>query len=197
MAELTTPAGKPVEVARADINADFDRAMSGDVVPDEVAPPKRQAPTAQPDDAPKPKRGRPPKAEKARTTDKAAAVVTKDDYTEDAQNLVGAVWTVAASIPVTQPYALVVHTNADALSGALAEGAKHNATIRAFVSSGQSSWMLGLASVGLSMGMQAFAIAKDPQLREKAAAKTRADLMDALVAKGIQVPEAADVTAGA
>ena len=104
----------------------------------------------------------------------------------------GAVWTVTASLPPTQPYALVVETNADALAGALAEGAKHNATIRAFVSSGESSWLLGLAGVGLTMGMQAFQIMKDPELRGQCAATTREHLKAAMGAKGIEVQEPDD-----
>lgn len=200
MPELTTPAGKPVDAAAPDaaaINADFTAAMN-DSGPDEQAPPRRQPRQAPAEDTGKPKRGRPPKDEKSRTTDKTAAVV-KDDYTEDAQNFVGTVWTVAASIPVTQPYALVVESNSDGLVLALAEGAKHNATIRSWVSTGQSSWMLGLASVGLSMGMQTWQLMSDPELRAEAAQTTREHLKAAMRAKGIQVPEPepADVAAGA
>ena len=143
-----------------------------------------------------PRRGRPPKAEKARTTDKPAAAI-KDDYTEDAGKFVGGVWVVAASIPVTQPYAVVVESNADPLVKSLAEGAKHNATIRAFVSSGESSWILGLASVTMTMGMQAFQIMRDPKLRAECAAATKASLKEAMGAKGLQVQESADVPAAA
>ena len=198
MLTLETADGKPVDVTPVDaeaVNARFDAAMNDDG-PDEQAPPKRTPRTvAEPEQA-KPRRGRPPKDEKARTADKPAAEV-KDDYTEDAQHLVGAVWTVTATIPFTQPYALVIEGNSDALSSALAEGAKHNTTIRAWVSSGQSSWMLGLASVGLTMGMQAFQLMKDPELRKEAAETTRAHLKAALVAKGIEVPEPAGVPAAA
>lgn len=194
MPSLETADGKPVDVtAEADaINAKFDAAMNDDG-PAEQAPPKRQPKPKAEADTPAPRRGRPPKDEKARTT----AAPVKDDYTQDAQGLVGAVWTVAASIPVSQPYALVVESNADALVSALAEGAKHSGTIRAFVNSGQSSWILGLASVGLSMGMQTWQLMKDPELREQAAATTREHLKAAMAAKGLQVQEPANVPAGA
>jgi hypothetical protein len=185
---LETTDGKPVDVTPVDsekINSDFGRAMNDDG-PDTQAPPvrRRRAPAAEDEPAPK-RRGRPPKEEKARTADTAV----KDDYTEDAQNFVGAVWTVTASIPATQAYALVVENSSDGLAKSLAEGAKHNATIRAFVSSGESSWMLGLASIGLGMGMQAYQLMKDPALREAAAATTREHLKDAIGAKKIQIQE--------
>lgn len=115
----------------------------------------------------------------------------KDDYTDDARQLVGTVWTVAASVSVTQPYAIVIHGNADGLASALAEGAKHSETIRAWVSTGESSWILGLASVGVSMAMQGWQLARDPELRELAGAKTREQLKEALAVKGIVVDEPA------
>lgn len=181
---LTTESGKAVDVtADSDaINAKFRDVMEDDT-PAEQAPPKRQeAPAAE-----KPKRGRPRTEDKSRTTAKADPV--KDDYTEDAQNFVGAVWTVAASIPYTQPYALVLESNSDALVGALAEGAKQNSTVRAFVSSGKGSWMLTLAGVGLNMGMQAYQIACDPELQEKARAVTVEHLKAAIGAKNPEVPD--------
>lgn len=197
MPTLTTESGKPVDVTPVDadaVNAAFRDAMDSDG-PEESAPPRRQ-PRAAAEDAPKPRRGRQPKAEKSRTTEKPAAAV-KDDYSEDAQNFVGTVWTVAASLPPSQPFALVLETNADGLVGALAEGAKHNATIRAFVSTGQSAWWLQLAGVTLTMGMQAAQIARDPELREQAAATTREHLKAAMGAKGVFVGETDDVPAAA
>jgi hypothetical protein len=197
MPTLETADGKPVDVTPVDpekVTADFRAAMDGKG-PDEQAPPKRQPKPAD-EDAPKPRRGRQPKGDQARVTDKAEPV--KSDYTEDAQNFVGAVWTVTASLPPTQPYALVVESNADALVSALAEGAKHNTTIRAFVNSGQSSWILGLASVGLSMSMQTYTLMKDPELRKQAAETTRQHLKEAMGAKGLDVEKtAADVAAAA
>ncbi len=74
MPTLETADGKPVDVTPdADaVNAQFAAAMADDG-PDEQAPPKRQPRPA--DEAPKPKRGRPPKAEQARTTAKAGTVL--------------------------------------------------------------------------------------------------------------------------
>ena len=79
----------------------------------------------------------------------------------------------------------MVYTNSDALAKSLAEGAKHNATIRAFVASGESTWIIGLASVGLSMGLQTVQLVKDPKLRAEAAAKTREQLKEAIGAKAL------------
>lgn len=187
MPTVETADGTPVDVTeQADsINAQFSAAMNDDG-PDEQAPPKRQPRSSAAAEAAgsveRPRRGRPPKSEQARVKDSPPP---KDDYTEDARSAVGTVWTVAASIPVTQPYALVVYTNSDALAKSLAEGAKHNATIRAFVASGESTWIIGLASVGLSMGLQTVQLVKDPKLRAEAAAKTREQLKEAIGAKAL------------
>ncbi len=190
MPVLETPDGKPVAVTPVDaeaVNREFDRVMNDDG-PDEQAPPRRQKPAGE--DAAKPRRGRPPKEEKARATDKPAAPV-KDDYTADAQQAVGKVWAVMACLPPTQAYALVVEGNSDALAAALAEGAKHNETVRRFVAQGGNSWMLQLAGVGLTMGMQTYQLMRDPQLRREAAATTREHLKAAMAAQGIKVPEPA------
>ncbi len=199
MPVLETPGGAPVEVTPAGdaaVNARFRAAMDSDG-PDEQAPPKK-APRTAPDagDTPKPRRGRPPKAEQSRTTEKTAAPV-KDDYTADAQQLVGAVWTVAASLPPTQAYALVIEGNSDALVSALAEGAKHNSSIRSFVAAGESSWILGLASVSVGMTLQMYQLMRDPALREQAAATTREHLQAAMGAKASFAGESADVPAAA
>lgn len=191
MPTLETTDGKPVDVTPADaeaVNAKFRAAMDSEGT-DEQAPPKRQPKTAGEDTPRAARRTRQPKEDKART---APAVPVKDDYTEDAQDLVGSVWTVAASIQYTQPYALVIESNSDALVGALADGAKQNATVRAFVSSGKSSWMLTLASVSLNMGMQAWQIAKDPELQERARAITVEHLKAAIGAKNLDVQERSD-----
>ncbi len=68
--QLVDLKGKPVEVTGPDadaVNARFDAAMNDDRPPQEQAPPRRQPrPPADPD-APKPRRGRPPKAEQSRS----------------------------------------------------------------------------------------------------------------------------------
>jgi hypothetical protein len=197
MPTLETTDGTPVDVTPTDteaVNAKFRAAMDSDG-PAEQAPPKRRRAAAPEDgDAPKPRRTRQPKAEQART---AEATPVKDDYTKDAQSFVGNVWAVSAAIPITQPYALVVEANSDGLASALAEGAKHNSTIRAFVHSGESSWILSLAGVGLTMATQTLQLMKDPELRAQSAATTREHLKDFMRAKGLKVPESADEPAAA
>jgi hypothetical protein len=77
MPTLETADGRPIDVAPVDpaeVERQFAAAMADDG-PDTQAPPKR---TPKPEaEAPAPKRGRPPKAEKARTT--AAAGTVLDD----------------------------------------------------------------------------------------------------------------------
>lgn len=194
MPTLETQDGRPVDVTPLDpdeVNRQYQAALN-DEPADEQAPPRRAPKPAAEAEQPKPRRGRPPKEDKSRTEAKPATPV-KDDYSEDAGKFVGGIWVVTASIPVTQPYAVVIESNADPLVAALAEGAKHNETIRAFVTSGESSWILGLASVSLTMGMQAFQIMRDPTLRAECAAATRKSLKEAMGAKGLQVQEPADV----
>lgn len=189
MPTLETESGRKVDIDADAITAEFQQAMNDDTPPTQAPPRRPPKPPADPD-APKPRRGRLPKAEQSRTTTAAASPV-KDDYTADAEQTVGGLWAVAAMLPPTQPYALVIDANSDALVGALAAGAKHNSTIRKFVSSGGNSWMLQLAGVGMSMGMQALQLARDPQMRAQAAQATRDKLKAALAAQGIQVPEPA------
>jgi Fe-S cluster assembly iron-binding protein IscA len=75
----------------------------------------------------------------------------------------------------------VLHNAADGLSSALAEGAKANATIRAWVSGGgQAGWQLQLAAVTATMGMQAVQLMKSPELRAQCAETTRAQLKQAM-----------------
>ena len=77
MPTLETADGKPVDVTPVDadaVNREFAAAMADDG-PDTQAPPKRQPKSATPVADPKPKRGRPPKAEQARTTAKAGTVL--------------------------------------------------------------------------------------------------------------------------
>ena len=77
MPTLETEGGKPVDVGAVDpeeVNREFAAVMAGDG-PDEQAPPKRAPKTAAEADTPKPKRGRQPKAEQARTTAKPATVL--------------------------------------------------------------------------------------------------------------------------
>lgn len=88
MPTLETADGKPVDVTPADpdaVNAAFDAAMNDDG-PDEQAPPKRQPKPAA--EAPKPKRGRPVKAEQARTTAKAGTALDDGQRAQGVKGLV-------------------------------------------------------------------------------------------------------------
>lgn len=77
MPTLETVDGKPVDVTPAeDIDRQFQAAMNDDG-PDEQAPPKRRRSAEPAEDAPKPRRGRPPKSEQPRTT--AKTVTAMDD----------------------------------------------------------------------------------------------------------------------
>lgn len=73
MPALETVDGQPVTVDPDAVNAEFARAMASDGSAGEQAPPKRP-PDGEPA-APKPKRGRPPKAEQSRTTARAGTVL--------------------------------------------------------------------------------------------------------------------------
>lgn len=145
----------------------------------------------------KPKRGRPRKtvaaSDKPQTAPKPVVKeVIKDDYTEDAQQLVSGLWTVAASIPPTQAYAYVLNQNADGLVAGLAAGAKHNPTIRKMLSGGgDSAWMLQLGAVTMSMAMQTMQLMKDPELRAQCADATKQQLRETLLAQGITLPDEA------
>ncbi len=77
MPTLETVDGQAVAVDPEQDNREFSRAMASDPGPAEQAPPKRETskPEFRSDDAPKPKRGRPPKAEQARTTAKPGVVL--------------------------------------------------------------------------------------------------------------------------
>ncbi len=81
MPTIETLEGKVVDVTPVDpdaVNQKFDRVMADDG-PDTQAPPRRgPKPPADPD-APKPRRGRPPKSEQARTAPAAVAGTVLDD----------------------------------------------------------------------------------------------------------------------
>jgi hypothetical protein len=192
---VTTPAPSSPDTTAFTAQQDRMRALAnGESEPPAVpAPPRRATPDAQ---AEKPKRTRSPRKDAARTTsdvkpatpDKAAADV---DYSDGAKSLVQSVWLGTAVIPFTQPYAAVLYGSADGLADALAEGAKHNETIRGWVSKSDDLWQLKLAGVAIGMGVQCFQVARDPKLREQARAATQKQLKETLKAQGIEIPEKA------
>jgi len=201
---LRTPEGEAVQGAVVDVDAgagDFARLQaaaaddaSGAAT---IAAPPDRAERA-PEERTPARRGRPPKAQREKapkkTTSKAAPV--KDDYTEEITKAVSTTWMVAASIGPAQPYALVLHNSADALVSALNEGAKQNETIRRFVTtSGEASWQIQLAAVAMQMGMQAYQMMGDKELREKAAEATKKQLAELVkVATPEETPDAAGTT---
>jgi hypothetical protein len=182
---LQDVSGKPLDLTPAEqTERDFASAMSAPVVePTSITPPPDHGKTMP---AERPKRGRPPKAKDGAKPQAKVAEVIKDSYTDDAAKLVGSIWAVAASVPPTQAYALVLHNAADGLAAALAEGAKVNPTIRRAVAGGGNvGWQLQLAGVAVTMGMQAMQLMKDPALRAQCAEQTRAQLKEAMTVAGL------------
>src|SRR5215469_16190602 len=173
---------------------------NGEAPPEAPAAPPRRV--AQADDD-KPKRTRTRKsADTARTTNaaKPAEPAKADvDYSAGAIALVQNVWLGTALIPVTQPYAAVLAGQSDGLATALAEGAKHNETIRGWVSSDNAGmWKLQLAGIAVSMGMTCLQVARDPELRAELRAVTQTQLRVTLKAQGIEIPDKTpEPTAGA
>ena len=91
MPTLETTDGKPVDVTpidAAEVNAEFARAMADDG-PDTQAPPKRTPkPAPAEGEAPKPRRGRPPKAEQPRVTAKAGTALDNGQRASGVKGLV-------------------------------------------------------------------------------------------------------------
>jgi hypothetical protein len=188
---LQTADGEPVDVSSVEQGErEFAAAFATPPAGDLPAPPpdhKKDMATERPA-----RRGRPPKSARgdAKAPKPAVVVPVKADYSEDATKLVGTIWTVAASIPPTQAYALVVHNASDALASALAEGAKVNPAIRRFVAGGgNAGWQLQLGAVAMQMGMQALQLSKDKELRAQAAETTRAQFKEAMKVAGLETPE--------
>lgn len=174
--------GKPLDVDAG--QQAFARAMSAPPVDDLAAPPRRStivneqvtadSGTSKKIDAEGPDSKT--VESKSKTTRAKPRTVTpvKRDYTSDAQQVVTAAWTVAAALPPTQAVAYVLNTNADPLVAALAEGARHNETIRnALTGTSEHGWKLSLAVCALNMGLQTLQVMRDPKLREQAAEHTR------------------------
>lgn len=166
-------ADDPVSVSFADV------APPGPEIP---APPKREVPEVQDGgEAPAPpkRRGRPRKEDRARTTTdtkpavkKAApAKLTPKDFTADLTAVTDGLWLAGSQIPPAAPYAAILKANQAGLVASLNAAANQNATARAYVEKlsggGNGSWMLQLGMVGVSMGMQAMQLARDPKLREQ------------------------------
>jgi hypothetical protein len=214
---LTDPDGMVVDLGGLDpagpgpdpaaTERDFSRALASEDPSATQGPPRRDGDGQAPE--PKRGRGRPraarkPPEDKARVTSGPPAGPV--DYTEAAAGLVTLGWATVAAIPYTTPFAAVIDANAEQLTGALANGAKHNPKIAAALeraaSGGGGVYAIQLAAVGVNMGMQCLAIVRDPDTRRAATEATRAKFGAFLAAQGIKVPDdsretSADVPAAA
>lgn len=140
MPTLETTDGKPVDVAPVDpdaVNAAFNAAMNDDG-PDEQAPPRRQPKAQEPAQSKPAKRpGRVPKAEQARTTSKASAVL---DDGQRASGVKGLVQVAAGGVLLASKAkksdalradAVTIASNAEQLADAVVQTAKADAKFAA------------------------------------------------------------------
>lgn len=183
---LSTPEGDSVEVTPVEMPQDvqaaadaFHRAQANDPLSDDTRrPPKRPvADKTDPGYTPNPKRGRPRKGspEASRTTDKPPVDKTKPlepkDFSGSLQATADMLWMGASALPVVgpvvAPYAAVFHANTPQLVQAVNAGAQVNHGVRNFcerMTSGEgNAWVLGLAVVGVNMGMQMYTAFKDKE----------------------------------
>jgi hypothetical protein len=178
-----------------------------DVLPDQPeipAPPRRDpAPPVGSEDpgyTPKPRRGRPPKS--ARTT-KDTTSAPKDgkkeelkpkDFTSDLAAIGDGLWLGLSSIPVTAPYAALVHMHQDGLVQAINSGAQVNPGVRNAVekltSGTGSAWALQLGIIGVNVAMQGYQLMKDPELRRQVTEANAAQMQAYMQQMGaVQVAE--------
>lgn len=195
------PAGASVDLAAAE--REFSRALAAEDPAATQGPPRRAGGDGAPAEKPKRPRGRPRKdpAESARVARGPAPDASPVDYTEAAAGLVTLGWATIAAIPYTTPFAAVLDANAEQLTGALANGAKHNPKIAGALeraaSGGGGVYVIQLAAVGVNMGMQCLEILRDPETRRAATEATRTKFGAFLAAQGIKVPDDSRETSGA
>jgi hypothetical protein len=186
------PAGRGVDLAAAE--REFSRAMASEDPAGTQGPPRRPEDDGQ-GEAPKRRRGRPRKdpADSARIARGPAPDAGPVDYTEAAAGLVTLGWATIAAIPYTTPFAAVLDANAEQLTGALANGARHNPKIAAALeraaSGGGGVYAVQLAAVGVNMGMQCLEIMRDKDTRAAATEATRTKFRAFLAAQGIKTPD--------
>jgi hypothetical protein len=171
----------PVAADPVDAGQDFARLMasaSAGEHPEETvaAPSKRTVPTSKESAEAiesRTSRARTAKADKARTS-KAPKTETKlpgKDFSSDLQATADALWLGASQIPMAAPYAAVFHANTPGLVAAVNAGAQVNQDVRNFcdklTSGAGSAWMLQLGMVAVNMGMQGYAVYKNPELRSQ------------------------------
>lgn len=175
MPTLETTDGKSLDpTADPDaVNAAFAAAANADPAPDAQAPPKRQQRTVMVGDASRMRRGRQPKAEKSRTTDKAAdaapappspeVTAKRASSAEETFKLAGTCLLLVgkvAHMPSFLADGYVVNANAAPLAEKLALVAAVEPQIAKWLDKAPSekvtAWM-GLASVAAGLGLQAAA----------------------------------------
>lgn len=205
---LTTPDGQVVDtpavpagpgVDPAATEREFSRALASPDPSGTPGPPRVEEGAE--GDAPKRRRGRPRKdpADRARVTS-APPPAADVDYTEAAAGLVTLGWATVAAIPYTTAFAAVIDANAEQLTGALANGARHNPKIAAALAKaaagGGGVYAIQLAAVGVNMTMQCLEIVRDPETRRAATEATQRKFKLFLAAQGInlanQAQQAAD-----
>lgn len=206
---LTDPDGSVIDLPPADpgaaavdpsaVEREFSRALATEDPSATQGPPRRPGGDGQ-DPAPRRRRGRPAKApeDKARVAKGPAPDAPPVDYAEAAAGLVTLGWATIAAIPYTTPFAAVLDANAEQLTGALANGAKHNAKIAGALeraaSGGGGVYAIQLAAVGVNMTMQCLEILRDKETRAAATAATQAKFRAFLAAQGVKVPGDGDVS---
>jgi len=174
-----TPAELPQDVQ--DANRAFMEAQLSDPAEDERRRPPRRTPrVAEAEETEarteKPKRGRPSKADQARTTSKAPAdkkPLAPRDFTADLDALGNGLWLGLSQLPATAPYAALLHMQQPAIVAAVNAGAQVNPSVRNFcdkLTSGTgNAWALQLGVVAVNVGLQGMQLARNPELRAQLA----------------------------
>lgn len=218
MAEgLATPDGAALPAASVDVESgeqDFNAmlARAGENVgahspeSEPAAPPKRVViDKSDPGSVPNaPRRGRPPKAERARTrevkpgADKEPAKLEPRDYRPALDALGEVIWLGASQLPFTKPFAPLLNAESRApMVAAWNEAANQNASVRNAVEKmtggGGSTWVLGVAMATIPLGMGVFQIlTASPETKEALRQKANADLKAWATAKGLVHDEQVD-----
>ena len=152
-------------------------------------------------------RRRPPRDQRARTTNapvanpkdakkaKVAAKLEPKDFTADLTGVTDAVWLCASQLPVAAPYAAIMKMNQPGLVGALNMGANQNAQVRNFVEKlsggGNGSWMMSLGMVGVGMFLQGYQMAQSPEFKQQVMAANQAAVQNYLAELSGQVQQQA------
>jgi hypothetical protein len=194
---LETTDGKEVTIEKTELPEDvqanldsFKRAQANDPIQDDKTRPPKRAPRELAEDKTDPgytpnKRGRPSKADQARTTSKAPAPAAKQeplkpkDYRENLTAVTDMAWFGGSTLPFvskyTAPYAAVLKSNQTGIVESLNQAANSNATARKYVEKfagdgGNASgamWMINLAMVGATALGQCVQIATNKEFRDQ------------------------------